>query len=563
MQHSPRPAPAGAIIVNVCPPPCGSGKTHAVIHHSAEQVAAGERVAIISPTRRLVAQTAAGLMAAGCENVTAITGDTTPDPVAAVLRHVRDEARAPGVLLLTHACHERLPYWHRPDRWHLIYDEAPAASWTETLNLPDTRDLLLPGLVVEPHSPDYLRVLPASGTHIRRIAANANGDDVYRLFSGTANKIISQHWSVFCDREQFDNLLAGRDDRRQLIFHALLDPSIMAGYRSATLLAADAGETALACGWGLRGDVALRETRMLDRHLRYTVHRNGPLLTVRWLSAEDWSKRHRDRSAGDGRTLLQHAVDRVGQHWHGQPFAWLGNNDLSDKLWGDADAVRLPNTSHGLNEFQHLHRAVLLSSLNPPPAHYSFLDAQGIDGEMAKTAIHRQALYQAACRISLRNPDDTTPKEVLVPDRATALWLAEKFPGCAVAELDGMPQAQKSKGGRPRLHESGAARQQAYRQRQRDQLLRGLAAANQPSDPAPAMAENPAMADQHPARQGAGRYENPFNIKGFRTEFGSRHGGQPAPWRAGCRPALAGHLLPGRRGPHARRPCPPLPGLDA
>ena len=168
-------------IVNVCPPPCGSGKTHAVIHHSAEQVAAGERVAIISPTRRLVAQTAAGLMAAGCENVTAITGDTTPDPVAAVLRHVRDEARAPGVLLITHACHERLPYWHRPDRWHLIYDEAPAASWTETLNLPDTRDLLLPGLVVEPHSPDYLRVLPASGTHIRRIAANANGDDVYRL----------------------------------------------------------------------------------------------------------------------------------------------------------------------------------------------------------------------------------------------------------------------------------------------------------------------------------------------------------------------------------------------
>ena len=221
----------------------------------------------------------------------------------------------------------------------------------------------------------------------------------------------------------------------------------MAGYRSATLLAADAGETALACGWGLRGDVALRETRMLDRHLRYTVHRNGPLLTVRWLSAEDWSKRHRDRSAGDGRTLLQHAVDRVGQHWHGQPFAWLGNNDLSDKLWGDADAVRLPNTSHGLNEFQHLHRAVLLYPLNPPPAHYSFLDAQGIDGEMAKTAIHRQALYQAACRISLRNPDDTTPKEVLVPDRATALWLADKFPGCAVAELDGMPQVRKSRPG--------------------------------------------------------------------------------------------------------------------
>ena len=99
MQHSPRSALAGGIIVNVCPPPCGSGKTHAVIHHSAAKVAAGERVAIICPTRRLVAQTAAGLMAAGCENVTAITGDTAPDPVGAVLRHVRDEAKGPGVLL--------------------------------------------------------------------------------------------------------------------------------------------------------------------------------------------------------------------------------------------------------------------------------------------------------------------------------------------------------------------------------------------------------------------------------------------------------------------------------
>ena len=254
----------------------------------------------------------------------------------------------------------------------------------------------------------------------------------------------------------------------------------MAGYRSVTLLAADAGETALACGWALRGDVVLRETRALDRHLRYRQHPNGKLLTVRFLSTEDWSKRHRDRAAEDGRTLLEHAVERIAQRWQGQPFAWLGNTDLSDNLWGDgADATRLPNTSHGLNDFQHLHRAALLSALNPPPAHYSFLDAQGIDGEAAKTAIHRQAIYQAACRISLRNPDDAAPKEVIVPDRATALWLADKFPGCAVAELDGMPQARKSKPGRPRLHESDAARQAAFKARRREEVRRGLQAVNQ------------------------------------------------------------------------------------
>ena len=123
---------------------------------------------------------------------------------------------------------------------------------------------------------------------------------------------------------------------------------------------------------------------------------------------------------------------------------------------------------------------------------------------MAKTAIHRQALYQAACRISLRNPDDAAPKEVIVPDRATALWLAEKFPGCAVAELDGMPQAQKSKGGRPRLHESDAARQAAYR---RASATNCCAASPPPTRTRSGLRLRPtapAMADQHPGGAGAG-----------------------------------------------------------
>ena len=76
-----------------------------------------------------------------------------------------------------------------------------------------------------PTAPTTSASCPRPGTHIRRIAANENGDDIYRLLGGVANKLVSQHWRVFCDREQYDNLLAGRDDRRrQLIFHALLDP---------------------------------------------------------------------------------------------------------------------------------------------------------------------------------------------------------------------------------------------------------------------------------------------------------------------------------------------------
>ncbi len=142
----------------------------------------------------------------------------------------------------------------------------------------------------------------------------------------------------------------------------------------------------------------------------------------------------------------------------GRHFAWMGNKDLGDGLFGKAACTRLPNTSHGLNDYKHLHDAVLLSALNPPPAHFFFLSSIGIDSNAVRTALYRQQLYQAACRISLRNPSDTHAKLVVVPDRSTAEWLADKFPGCAVAPLAGMPELRKGKPGRPRLHESDAAR---------------------------------------------------------------------------------------------------------
>ena len=177
------------------------------------------------------------------------------------------------------------------------------------------------------------------------------------------------------------------------------------------------------------------------------------MLTVEYISEEDWSKRHRDKRAEDGRPLLDHAVEAVRRRFGEAEFAWMGNLDLGDDLFGDARATRLPNSSHGLNSFTHLHNAALLSALNPPPAHFAFLDSIGIGGDAVRTALYRQAIYQAACRTSLRDPTDATPKCIVVPDRATAAWLAEKFPGCQVGAIAGVPALAKGRQGRPRLHE--------------------------------------------------------------------------------------------------------------
>ena len=389
--------------------------------------------------------------------------------VARAMEHLRKPRDGGEVLLLTHAAHQRLPYVHRRHDWHLVYDEAPQAVWCHELNVPDTHRMLTDAISTEEFNPEYLRVEARERQRLRAFAANRNADDIYGLLSPVANVLLSRHWQAFVDAEQFNNALDAHGSKRKLSFHATLLPSLMEGYRSATVLAADAGETALVHLWA--GRVRFREARHLDRHLRYTTHPNGSLLTVEYISEEDWSKRHRDKRAEDGRPLLDHAVEAVRRRFGEAEFAWMGNLDLGDDLFVDARATRLPNTSHGLNSFMHLHNAALLSALNPPPAHFAFLDSIGIGGDAVRTALYRQAIYQAVCRTSLRDPTDATPKCVVVPDRATAAWLAEKFPGCQVGAIAGVPALAKGRKGRPRLHESPAMRDRQHREAERDRLL--------------------------------------------------------------------------------------------
>jgi hypothetical protein len=152
----------------------------------------------------------------------------------------------------------------------------------------------------------------------------------------------------------------------------------------------------------------------------------------------------------------------------------MGNRDIPDDIFG-GHGHRLPNSPFGLNPYQHIHNACVLSALLPCPAHFAFLDALGFDSKEVKRAGCWQSCYQAAMRTSLRNPDDTNPKTVIVMDRATADWMATMFPGCTVASLDGIGSLpMKGRPGRPRQYEDGADRKRAHRDRFKLELQAAL-----------------------------------------------------------------------------------------
>jgi hypothetical protein len=184
-----------------------------------------------------------------------------------------------------------------------------------------------------------------------------------------------------------------------------------------------------------------------------------------YATEEDWSKNFRDKliAADDPMTVQDRVVQRVAETFADVEFAWMANKDTPDDIF-KGRGQRLPNSPFGLNCYQHLHHAVILSALNPPPAHFSFLDALGFDSREVKRAGYWQAVYQAVMRISPRNPDDLNPKTVIVMDRATAEWMASMFPGCTVAPLGGLGDMPvKGRPGRSREHDCDADRKRASR----------------------------------------------------------------------------------------------------
>jgi hypothetical protein len=217
----------------------------------------------------------------------------------------------------------------------------------------------------------------------------------------------------------------------------------------------------------------------LTKDLRYQQHNHGDRVTIYYASPEAWSKTYRDKLVDDGQggtiKFGFKIKDAVGNLFGGAPFLWMGNKDLPDTFVPLAGAERLPNTPHGLNSYQHFHNVVVLSALNPPPMHFHFMETYSISGDEVRAAHYKSAVYQAVMRCSIRNPNDETPKQVVVMDQDTAEWLADLFPGAKVEPLPGLGVVpRKGRAGRPRKHASDAERVRDHRKAEKHKHLAQL-----------------------------------------------------------------------------------------
>ena len=431
---------------------CGAGKTFSAIQYAIDKAAAGEQVVIAQPTRALslqsydVCEDLAGSRLSQ-NQITMINSDTTDDVKSDVMSHLSSPQQYGKILFVTHWTWEYVSGvgWPNKEEWNLIIDEVPSVEAEFSQNVPDNHDVLTRYLGMGDADADGYAPLepkPDFRLPVARIALNRDQDEVSYVFRDLATWLVSKHWDVFTKADAYNNLLSGNG--KKLIAFAVLNPSIIAGFKSVTIMGALFNDTPLYLIWSKLG-VTFQPHPFIKASL-FTQHTNGALIDFRFMHDLNLSKKL-NKQHGVIKQMARAVISDVAN----DKLLWMANKDQPDTLFQNAHGqqTRLSNAPHGINGLEDIHAVAVVSALNYSTPHAKFLEGLGFNKSALKRAVALQSTYQAMMRSSIRNANDMHPKKVYVFDKQIAEWLQQKFSGSTVTPMPGQKALPVKKPGRP------------------------------------------------------------------------------------------------------------------
>jgi hypothetical protein len=428
------------MLIQLAGPPCGSGKTYSCAQICGGRARGGQRILILAPSKALCQSVHREVVSAHKDIEVSVIVTTNEDGQTVRRLSERLQQRRPledggEIVIGTHQAWSRLPPELRgKGEWDLVIDEALSVDYHEQINLARNRDFILDLVGVEtfpePERSSYYRLVARNRSMLKEIINDKSRDHWWSYLKGLAMKVMSDNWLIATPKRSWDEFSDGR--QTSLTVSGFLEPSILRGWRSVTYMSAVVRETMAARIWSRYPNVKMRDHWTIKG--RFQQHQNGDLLSIYYAQENHNTKGLRERLI-DGRSQEAHNVDRINELFGGEPSVVMANVGVDP---GIVNAARLPNIPHGLNSYQQTHNAAVLSALNPSPAHYGFLrDVAGLSEEDVRSAVYYQAVYQAICRISLRDLSDRNRKRVVVIDNQTALWVQKQFSGSTVELLPG------------------------------------------------------------------------------------------------------------------------------
>lgn len=440
--------------------PCGAGKTFAIQEEAHRSTSVEHRcVLVVQPTVQLIRQTLSEFEVRFPKTAArAIYGKHEEDtPTADIRRHLSEE-RHPHVLFITQEAFLRLPFFPHRDQWSVLIDEIPQIH--KRIVFDEDAPILMGAM--QPGEAAYSEpgIRPVSIAPGRK--ATINGLMKARTKSKHFDKtyeasriLLAEGWQCFTRVDE--------DNRPTNIVYGLLRPDVFDGFRSVTIIGSNLTDSLLYRKFSADG-VVFEENEQMTCRLRYRTHSNGDGLKIYHSKNGKWSKKARN---GDG--VLNSMVGGIKGLFGDQRFAWSANEDVPDDLFDGCHADRLPHAAHGLNEFDQIDNVAMVGAYRLLPDHQKFLECvAGVSDDDILRSIHAENVYQHAMRGSLRDPNNTNPKRLYVPDKVTADYLGTLFPGSKIEFLEcGISHVIEGKPGRPRLHSDEASRVAAHRQREK------------------------------------------------------------------------------------------------
>jgi hypothetical protein len=316
-------------------------------------------------------------------------------------------------------------------------------------------------------------VTASDAATIRKMAENRNKDALYGLVNDFTRRIHHGRYSTFIDLKSYNGLLTGSKDDQFLATYSMLNPSVFLGFKSVLLAGARAEETILYKWFEGKGVKFVRDEDLMNK-LRYTEHENGHLIEFHYASERNWSKTEQNNDP----SFRPRFLEAVQSLFDDDEFVWQDNIvNEKESFSGLLHAYNVGHSPHGLNQYQHLNKAVIMSALNYSRNEGGFLTNMcDIGPDEQRIALAYHSAYQTYNRISVRNPTNTHRKIVVLPDRQNAAWQHERFPGSVIIPLGiDLRDAVRTRSDKRYAHATDRKRAQRDRLKDRqDEIMNGL-----------------------------------------------------------------------------------------
>ena len=417
---------------------CGSYKTTHALEYAVKAATKFQQpILFVQPTTALIAQSVAVIKQKSSKVVVKRFDSTVcAGSVFSNLHEFMSEWDVENdggcIAFITHKCLWEMPWFPNRKHWNLIIDEIPDVDFEYHFNLPDTADFALQSVLQADECGQNtvlkLAPRPEARSKVEHWARNPGGDDLIKVVQPLFRELTSQHSQVFVTRASWQRL--GWQGHGQVEVHGWRSPSVVEGWRTVRIMGAFFTDSLLHMIWS-NMDVQFHEDKQIKVQAQRHNEKIGKRVSIHYFSEKSWSKKVRDKIAGDDDPLF-HIKPVITDIMGDGEFLWSANKDIDDDVINSAfsNAIRIPAVCHVLNEYRHVSRIAFLTALNNTPGHFAYADkVLGISSDQLRQARSHQVAYQSIMRTALRDADSPVEITVLVPDIALGNWLTEVFPG--------------------------------------------------------------------------------------------------------------------------------------